>query len=529
MIIDKWYSDVERRVDTNRMASDLYNKIVDSYLKTGSIKTTAQNLGTYPIKVRRVLLTEGLWSSKTSKAIAELLDEGKTVAEIADILCVTEKAVQSLIPYTKGEYNLKEKSKDAIRSEEYRDRMVLTLDRQVGHTERSTKLKIIKNGQEIKVMKLMLELNTKYANMDILKKYGRVKNGITREVLVPSDITLHALNYAIQKAFGWQNSHLHCFKLHDDVFDSVTEKSLIKWADMCGLYFRFPNEERKDEFWDDDYQGNVSIKTWLKQKYTGPYFYGGITENVYTSSMEALTFIRSNEKLEVAPPFAEYLKNKDAKGHVVDIDKATTDDLKSYFMPPVDELIERLTVSEILFPEGGKVNMSDLDKLIKRKKELLVEVFPEYIETIGKVNDIKENKKLSEYKKEALIWQLINEGFYPLIDKCNIQSIPVTDKIKYEYDFGDNWEVNITCQGIYDQSENEDTQSVISEYKPLCTAIDGLPVCDDTGGIHGYTEMLNSIHGIPSDTYEYKDADGSRVWARSMGWTGRMPSPGKLF
>jgi len=55
---------------------DLYQAIVTDYEKTQSIKQTAENLKTNTIKVRRVLITEGLWSSKTSIAVASYMQKG---------------------------------------------------------------------------------------------------------------------------------------------------------------------------------------------------------------------------------------------------------------------------------------------------------------------------------------------------------------------------------------------------------------------------------------------------------------------
>lgn len=37
-----------------------YQNIIDEYLKCNSVKETAKRCNTYPIKVRRVLITEGL-------------------------------------------------------------------------------------------------------------------------------------------------------------------------------------------------------------------------------------------------------------------------------------------------------------------------------------------------------------------------------------------------------------------------------------------------------------------------------------
>ena len=52
---------------------ELYQQIINIYKETGSVKKTAEELGTYPIKVRRVLITEGLWHSKTSEQVVDLL------------------------------------------------------------------------------------------------------------------------------------------------------------------------------------------------------------------------------------------------------------------------------------------------------------------------------------------------------------------------------------------------------------------------------------------------------------------------
>ena len=37
---------------------------------------------------------------------------------------------------------------------------------------------------------------------------------------------------------------------------------------MC---FRFPCEDYEDIYWDDDYKASMSVKNWLRKKYTGPY------------------------------------------------------------------------------------------------------------------------------------------------------------------------------------------------------------------------------------------------------------------
>lgn len=74
--------------------------------------------------------------------------------------------------------------------------------------------------RNMNVLRLHLELITsglKEEDKEVIKKHGFMKEGMTRDVLVPDDITFHALSYAIMRCFGWQNSHLHFFRLPDEV------------------------------------------------------------------------------------------------------------------------------------------------------------------------------------------------------------------------------------------------------------------------------------------------------------------------
>ena len=56
-------------------------------------------------------------------------------------------------------------------------------------------------------IKLHMELDTSQAYLDkhekaLLKKYGKMNTAISRDIIVPGDITLHALHYVLNRAFG---------------------------------------------------------------------------------------------------------------------------------------------------------------------------------------------------------------------------------------------------------------------------------------------------------------------------------------
>lgn len=90
------------------MDQNLYQQIISEYRKTGSVDLTARACGTYPIKVRKVLITEGIWHSKKSDAVNVLRQRGYSVSEIAEELGMDEKNVQFYLPYTDGVLSGKE-------------------------------------------------------------------------------------------------------------------------------------------------------------------------------------------------------------------------------------------------------------------------------------------------------------------------------------------------------------------------------------------------------------------------------------
>lgn len=99
-----------------------YVDIVEEYKTCKSITKIAKKLKVSEERVRRTLITEGLWTSRSAEPIIRLFNNGKTVPEIADILTISEKTVQSYIPYSRGMYG-GDRSETVLRSEEYRDRM----------------------------------------------------------------------------------------------------------------------------------------------------------------------------------------------------------------------------------------------------------------------------------------------------------------------------------------------------------------------------------------------------------------------
>ncbi len=450
----------------------LYAQIVADYLLTDSVKKTAENLGTTPITVRRVLITEGLWHSRTSDAIGELFAAGVPAEQIAQQLSMSIKNVQAYIPYTRGSYSSLEKSQHSRQSKQYRERKQIALEHQISCQMNIQTISQVKGGEEMtqikepaRMIQLRLELDTDgldYLRRKNLVKHGKVTEGLIRDVIVPDTMTLHALHYLIQKCFGWQNSHLHHFALPEELFDCITEDRFPRWGELTGIYFRFPTEELDDLYSDDDYDGTVSFKTWLKRKYVGPYDFNPFSESYLACQTEFKSFCKECPQIQIAPTFEEFRQNRNMPRPTVNTKTASVDEVFRSVMFGSDHraLLERLTLGELL---------------------------------------TRQKPDLSNVSTDPL------------------HVTPITDTLHYFYDYGDGWEVIITQMPI-----NE--SAIGGTEKPMCVHMDGLSVLDDVGGIGGYCDFLEAIHGGDKE-----EAQGYRQWARSLGWTGRQVAADKLL
>lgn len=603
-----------------KFTDNLYVDIIKTYLDTESVKLTAEELHTTPVKVRKVLITEGLWFSKTSLEIQHYLNLGKTTAEIADILSATEKAVQQYLPYTKGLYNGDNPSVASINSADYRERIRVAQEKTL---KRSIDLAMKKQWHEMyeksgmENMREMIEsgefetedserypgdlclpdgadLSGLYHGIDpvrlhlelvrkddyfgsgedaageyrkkeaeetsrVLKTYGEVKYGdtISRDIIVPGDMPLWALNYAIQRCFGWQNSHLHQFELSEKQFQKVTNGKSGHFVNLVGVAFRSLWMEEAEEFWNDDYEGG-SFKTWLRKKYTGPYDSMCHGEGIWQCKQDMKEMKKRFAYVEVEHCYrkdgydyyrrlksinAKEFKKKQEEGsveiqeddkygmcttvikEVYPFDEIPVDALKWLSERPLNRLLERLSVEEVL-----ALHDKGIDDVIFEGNKI-----PESFE---------------EFMDEELQYDIER---YQVVDAPNLQPYigSLTDTLYFNYDFGDNWYVKITgsfgaadlveSKRITQEELEEAVLQVCTKYKPVCIAQDGLPVLDDVGGMSGFIQFLKGINQKGrkkeeewddswSDEYGlYGNKQESLEWAKSLGWSKRKVSNKNLL
>lgn len=325
-------------------------------------------------------------------------------------------------------------------------------------------------------VRLHLELKNEYLSDEqkrILRRYGGTggDGSITRDILIPSDMPLHNLHYAIQKLFGWENSHLRSFYLPDADYDRLTGRTVKGWATLVGVVFQPPSEGEDDIFWDDDYRGG-SFKTWLRKKYTGPYFYGGTMEELDVAQQDIQELLNHYKNVNVRESLSDYFERVDAG-----------DDSEIKFIktaPLIDLTIEEMFTA------------------------IIFENSPYYLLERLKVDEVL------AYHDETVSSDTL---------------FPVTNELIYNYDFGDNWIVNITkhknCDdliksNLISQSELEEAEDIVeAKYKPVCIHKVGINVLDDVGALHGFANFLKIIY--ESDNKD--EAAFYRTWAKSQGWS----------
>ena len=532
----------------------LYEQIISERKDGKSIAEIAKKLRTTQVRVQRVLITEGLWTSKRTRQIAEMRMQGMSIPEIAELLGKDEKTIQTFLPYSRGLYGRGETT-ESVKSKEYRDRMQTAATNMVKEEaemqslldnrkqsvlhdynvqlkksrDRALELKRDPFLSEQSVYRVKFELCEGFfygASFDMgldkeereeLLRYAKAESGIVREVLIPGDMNLHALHYMIQSLFGWQNSHLHHFSISHDAFAQMTEGRFDKWTELCGKLFRFSTDDMEDLYWDDDYEPGISVKSWLKSKYRAPY-----VQKAYADSLEG--------NLEGIADFRKRFPN-------IPMD-ITLEDLNSrvVFEEDYNTLLEGLTLHELLpvfkdlyylydYGDDWCVHISMIDKYDRKTNaDLQPSVAGGWF-----VPDIMNEKDgLSKYR------YFIDDGENNTQKELEKQAAE-KGAPKKEYATTTAGEVN-DISGLFDAVDNRQqfeceveeelrAQLAVVDVKkmPICTKADGLNVMDDVGGISGLLDFYRIINGDDPD-----EKAEMREWARGLGWTGRMSRPEKM-
>lgn len=88
-----------------------------------SVQAVAETMNTSWIRVRKLLITAGYFSTEQTRQVQALFEQGMDVEQIGKRLDLSRQAVHSMLPYSKGAYYLSEAAQRTENSRVFRKRV----------------------------------------------------------------------------------------------------------------------------------------------------------------------------------------------------------------------------------------------------------------------------------------------------------------------------------------------------------------------------------------------------------------------
>ena len=99
-----------------------YDDRVDRPEGAPSISQVAARMGTSRMRVRKLLITAGYYTTDTSRKVQKLFDQGMSVQDISKKLKLGRSAVHNMLPYKKGIYKLEDPTLNAEQCQQFQSR-----------------------------------------------------------------------------------------------------------------------------------------------------------------------------------------------------------------------------------------------------------------------------------------------------------------------------------------------------------------------------------------------------------------------
>lgn len=385
-----------------------------------------------------------------------------------------------------------------------------------------------------------------------LKKYGKINKAVSRDILISGEMALWQLHYIIQQLFGWHNEHLHRFSLPEDDFTVITENSASGWAELCGVILRFPEGDLSDYCWHDaDYTDEMPLKNWFRSKYNSLIPYMGEGDH-YLNNLNLL------KEFFALQPTVQIKHN--GKTKTISTKKADLKTLRQYAAvnDDINLLLGRLWISDVFTENCTKpdytkwraeqqdfINEVDGAEGLRELRELdakmvrVHDLMHTYFLPNGNFKPNVPLKKQEKIIKTMMEAQDAEWEYERLMETYDSFVVPFANQLTYYYDYGDGWQVDISCTDVYSidrQNEHfgravyfdkdgkmianelyEDVLEVSLTHKPRCIDRDGVNVLDNIGGLEGFCEFLSDLH-----SNDKKIAEERREFAAGNNWTGRL-------
>ena len=514
----------------NRPEEKLYQAILADYQESKSVAKTAEKMKVSQVKVRKVLITEGIWHSKTSDAVQEYLAQGMKTAEIASALNTTSKAIQQYLPYTRGFYKGETRTASAVKSEEYRKRKKAEEEKNAQQTAGKTKT-ADENSAEKKIQAKAAEKKTqaKAAEKKIQTKAAGNKSQtepVKKEIVWPASIPGDFLRLRLELVEK------------DTVIQSRKSWAVNESRQSLELKRREKAELNRvlHSYGGVRFGANITRDLMIPADFSLAQLHGEIQKLFNWQDREEHSFLIAENS------FAHVISDRAGNwaelcGILFDVENVEKIRKKSNFF--------RLEYSE---DEEGK-------KHVESAKPEERMSYPDVTDR-DRLRGIVEKEVVSFAKAPAKAIYSICEEPSRLVESLKVEEIlsfgqaqdaQTAEEILYLYDKADEWCVRISGSiGCADLIAEERTTPELfgladgQSDQPVLLSADGLSVLEEVGGLDGYVRFLRGIHPEEEAVYWKERMDEEKIpqkdradyipgnwgydepdtldWAKELGW-----------
>lgn len=517
-------------------------KVLASFEQTNDMLQTIKETKIKRGKVRKILITERMWTSERTESVKEKMKPGKRPETIAKELDIDKYTVYNYLPYTRRMYDKSPETNDSIRSYNYRKR-ILNAEKNKKRRSREEKNKLEQTSFRVNVTNRHI-LNMQVASLSA----NNIPYNIKESIPIPVEELFKRYGlYEYVEAGTILNTLTHTFSKEYLEIPNGTENMPKTNIDSA---------EAADSFIDDGHIGRVYYKLHCSIDLNGVPIrilkdYGKAEEGI---SRDIL--IPGDTPLAVFHFMLQRLFGwQDFHLHSFhlgqrDFSTLTKNTLDGY-LAHAGELFSIPAPGEIPYRDNRKYEPSqDIKHLVAVRRWLKGQYSTDSISShrdeYRRVRIDAISKALEFYLAEVPILKNLEK---PIPEADYMKYLPFHDELLevatlddifryvdhflYLYDpYGDKWKVNISLLG---------STHAMAYVSPFCEAADGLMVMEDIGGIRGYARFLERVkHSKMSeldwvkalrDGYDSLGSDGAKLLAAAAdkGWTGRRPCAKNLL
>ena len=88
--------------DSEKIMKELIDAVVESFEETGELKLTAAEFDMSPIKIRKILITAGVYESEISAQVQDIYRETKSISQVMLETGLSRASISGYLPYQKN-------------------------------------------------------------------------------------------------------------------------------------------------------------------------------------------------------------------------------------------------------------------------------------------------------------------------------------------------------------------------------------------------------------------------------------------